>query len=162
MMATFYARRSGAYISPISRASALEMEHLPEGVVFRVVAKVPRNGRHHRLIWALFSLTAAALNDGPAPSAKAWTAEDVARMVKIATGHVETFKLPRAAAQRYGTDTGILPASISYDAMDQAAFGRFADAAMDYIRGDLCPYIEDSDYWQEIAKMVSAYGGAAA
>ena len=156
-MTTFFARRTGAVLAPISRSSAIEMEHLPEGVVLRVEAKAPRNGKHHRLIFALFSLTAKALNDGPAPSAKQWTAEDVARQVKIATGHVDTFKLPRAAAKRYGTDVGLLPASISYDAMDETAFGRFADAAVDYIRGELCPYIENSEEWPEIEKIVSAY-----
>lgn len=156
-MPTFYARRHGHSIVPNSRAAALELDRLPEGKVFRVDARVPRNGKFHRLIWALFSLTAAALNDGPAPSAKAWTPEDVAEFIKLSTGHVETFRLRPADAKRYGTDIGIRPASISYDKMDDTEFSRFADAAMACIRDELCPYIEASPYWSEIAKIIDAY-----
>jgi hypothetical protein len=155
-MPTFYARRQGSMIVPNSRAAAVEMERLPERVVFRVDAKVPRKGKHHRLVWALFSLTAAALNDGPAPSAKTWGAEDVAEFVKLATGHVDTFRLRPADAKRYGTSVGIRPASISYDKMDEAEFGRFSDAAMGCIRTELCPYIEDSPQWAEIAQIIDA------
>lgn len=155
-MPIFFARRQGSVIVPNSQSSAIEMEKLPERVVFRVEAKVPRNGKHHRLVFALFSLTAQALNDGPAPSATAWDAEGVARLVKIATGHVEIFKLRPADAKRYGTDVGITPKSISYDKMDQTQFGQFADAAMHYIRTELCPYIESSPYWPDIAQIIAA------
>lgn len=153
-MPKFFARRRGHTLVPISKASALEMERIPEGVEVRVEAVRQRNGKHHRMIWALFSYTASALNDGPTP--QAWTAEDVAEHLKIATGRVEEIRLTGAMAKRYGP-VAFRPASISYSAMDETEFSAFADAAVDYIRTQLCPWIEASEHWPQVQEIIAAY-----
>lgn len=128
---------------------------MPHGVALKVEVRQPRNGKFHRLSWALFTLAAEAMNDGPAPSVKEWTAEDVCELVKIATGHVDRLKLPKKAAGRYGCEYALRPKSISYAAMDNEAFSRFMDAAMIYIRDELTPWISDSDHWPEIEKILA-------
>jgi len=148
-MATFWAISTGRCLVPASKASAIEMDRLPRGPAIRVDAVQPRNGKHHRLIWALYSYVANALNDGP--TSRHWTAEDVSTHVKIATGHVMPISV---AGQVYH-----MPKSISYAAMAQEDFAIFADRAMQYIRDDLCPWLMESEHAPEIMQIVMEYGG---
>lgn len=145
-MPTFWALRKGQVLVPASKAAAMEMERIPEGKAVKVEAVQPRNGKFHRLMWSLYTYVASALNDGP--SNKHWTPEDVSIHVKLATGHTKPIKL---AGQTY-----YVPESISYAAMDQIAFSAFAEAAMQYIRDDLCPWIMDSEHAPQIAAIVGA------
>lgn len=161
-MPTLHAYRKGDMLVPDDTASAIELSRLPFGRTIRIEARVPRHGKHHRGVWKLFALTAQALNDGPSPGAAQWTSEGVAELVKIGTGHVEYFKLRPKDAKRYGTDVGIRPASISFEAMDQSDFDKFSDAALVYIRSELCPYIETSPYWVEINRLITKWHGEAA
>lgn len=146
-MATMWMRRRGETLVPNSKAAALEVAKLPADVPLRVEAVRTRSGSHHRLVWALFSLVADALNSGPAPTPKEWTAEDVALWVKVATGHVTPAVI---RGQKV-----LVPASIAYDAMDQAAFSRFSQAAFHYIATELCPWIKGSPHWPEVAEILA-------
>lgn len=159
-MTVIYARREGHAFVPYSRASAFAMEELPVGVPLKLDATQPRNPRRHRLYWALMTLTARALNDGPTPVR--WTAEDVSQNVKIATGHVEVMRLRPADAKRYGTDTVLKPKSISFAAMGDEEFAPFMEDAFNYIRDHLAPWISGSDYYGDILGIVGeAHQGGA-
>ena len=100
--------------------------------------------------------TAHPLNDGPAPSLAQWDAERVVELMKLATGHVELSVLPPKDAKRLGVTHVARPKSISFAAMDGAAFGKFMDAAFVYVRDDLCRWIEGSPYWVEIQAILKA------
>lgn len=148
-MPTFWCKREGEYrLAVDSRSSALELARLPKGKLIRVEAKVPRHGKHHRLICKAFSLVAEALNEGP--TNQQWDVEGVMEYVKLATGHIEIFKLPKKAARKYGTETGVRPKSIAFDKMDQSAFETFAYQALTLIRDELAPWLEDAPQWIEI------------
>jgi hypothetical protein len=70
-MPTAWVRRRGETLIPASAEHVGEIERLPQGVALRADVRQPRNGKHHRMVWALFSAVADALNDGPAPSSVA-------------------------------------------------------------------------------------------
>jgi len=80
------------------------------GRLIEVEIKRPRNIKFHRLFWKLCSVIAEAV-----PGFQ--TADNVADVLKIATGHFTTVKGQR--------DTYRLPKSISFAAMDQAEFSAF-------------------------------------
>lgn len=143
-MATLWAKRRGQMLVPISQASALEVERMPEGPLLRVDVVQPRNGKHHRLMWALYGYTAAALNDGP--SGRRWTAEDVSTHVKIATGHVTPIRVADSVYH--------VPKSIKYAAMDESEFSVFANRVVDYIRDDLCPWLMNSEHAPQLMQIV--------
>ncbi len=147
-MTTFFAKSDGKSLYPNGRDAQIELDKLPRGIPLRVEATQPRNGKFHRLFWAFCSLVAECINDGPVGGD--WDAERVATLLKLATGHVETVKLSRNDAARLGVEYAAIPKSISFAAMDEAAFGKFVEAAFAYVRDELCPWIEDSPAWGEI------------
>lgn len=151
---TLFVRSNGKALLPTSHAAQIALEALPRGVPLRVDPKQPRNSKFHRMAWAFATYVAKALNDGP--TAKEWTAEDAMTHLKLATGNVETMKLSRKMAGRLRQDFAAVPKSISFAKMDEAAFGKFMDAAMTYVRDDLAPWIEDSEDWPHIVEILRA------
>lgn len=149
-MSVMFCRCDGAALIPQSKAALIVMEGLPRGAALKVEVTQPRNSKRHRLFWAFATYVAKALNDGPAPSLKAWTAEDVVDMLKLATGHVELCALPPKEAKRFGTPLVARPKSISFANMDGDAFSKFMIAAFTYVRDVLCPWIEASEHSSEI------------
>lgn len=149
-MTTIFCKSDGAALIPQSRAALVELFNLPREVSLKVVVTRPRNIKQHRMFWAFATYVAEALNDGPAPSLMPWDAERVVEFLKLATGHVEIAALPPKDAKRLGVTHVARPKSISFAAMDGAAFGKFMDAAFVYVRDDLCRWIEDSPHWADI------------
>ena len=155
-MATLFCKRAGMALVPQSKAALIVMEALPQGVALKIEAIQPRNGKQHRLFWAFATYVSEALNDSPAPSMVAWTPDRVVELLKLATGHVELAALPPKDARRLGVTHVALPKSISFAAMDGAEFSRFMEAAMIYVRDELCRWIEGSPYWAEIQAILRA------
>jgi hypothetical protein len=77
----------------------------------------PRNPQHHRKLFALLSIVAD--NNEQFSSA-----DDVLLAVKAATGHGRWLKLEGATREVF------MPDSIAFDAMDQASFEAFYEAAV--------------------------------
>lgn len=149
-MTTIFCRCDGAALVPQSKAALIALSDLPRGVALKVEVTRPRNIKQHRMFWAFATYVAEALNDGPAPSLMPWDAERVVELLKLATGHVEIAALPPKDAKRLGVTHVARPKSISFAAMDGAAFGKFMEAAFVYVRDDLCRWIEDSPHWADI------------
>lgn len=133
-----WVKKHGQSLAPLSRADALKIEDL-SGEFCAKLSK-PRNGKHHRLMWALWTYVAKALNDGPTP--REWTADDVCLHCKVALGLTDPVKIKGQTVE--------VPRSISFAKMDQEAFSRFAEQVMEYVAGDLCPWIHGSEHWAEI------------
>jgi hypothetical protein len=152
-MPTLFVISDGKRLVPHSKAAAIALEKLNRGVPLKIDPKQPRNVKAHRLFWAFATYVADALNDGP--GAKDWTQDDVVDLLKLATGHVRMLKLPLKDAARLGTPIAAMPASISFAAMDQQAFGKFMDRAFIYTRDELCPWINESPHWKEIAAILA-------
>lgn len=160
-MALIWLQRRGQFFHPASAREASQVESVPEGVALRAEIKRPRNGKHHRLIWALFTSVADALNDGPVPTPAPWTPEKVAELCKLATGHADKRLATARECAANGVPKGsyvVIPASISYAAMDETAFARFAQAAVDWIAADLCPWWRASESADGVLDLLRTYG----
>ena len=162
-MKSITAYRKGDRIEPRSMAAALEIRRLPEGLPLRVTVSQRRNGRYHRLVFAMFSLVAEALSNGPAAKAK-WDTEDVLRNVKVALGYADLDAMTARQVAAYGLPAGTqayvaTPQSVAFDKMGEDEFGAFARAAADYIAGHLCPYIRDSPEWPQVAEILDQMQG---
>lgn len=94
------------------------LETMQPGKWLRIEASSPRNGKHHRKMFALLQLIAEN-------SEVYNTAEKALVAVKLIVGHFEPAVHPQ---------TGELiqvPKSIAYESMDQDAFDAFYSAAID-------------------------------
>ncbi len=156
-MTTLFVQSTGSALVPVSRAAQIALGSLPRGVPLKVEPKQPRNGKFHRMAWAFFTYVAEALNDGPAGAH--WTPEDVKNDLLVATGHAKMRPLSGGERRRLNAPAGsvvAVPKSISFSAMDQAEFSAFMEAAMLYVRDDLCRWIEGSPHWDEIGAILRA------
>lgn len=108
-MSDFWCERIGGALRPTDQESLEEFSKLPSGKPLHVEVKQPRNAAHHRLFWALCARIAEA---------RGVTAENIADVLKIATGH---FTLVRTKS--YGEIH--IPKSISFAKMDQTEFRMF-------------------------------------
>lgn len=147
-MPEFFVKSDGTALYPTCRAAAIEMERLAKGVPLKVGPKQPRNGKQHRLFFAFASLVADCINDGPVGGE--WDQDRVVNLLKLATGHCETIRLSRKDRERLGVDFAAVPKSISFAAMDGQEFGAFMNAAFAHVRDELCPWISDSDHWEDV------------
>lgn len=110
-MSEFWVRRDPitAGLHPIDEASIDAFSRLPLRADLHVEVKLPRNGAHHRLYWSLCQRIGGALGID---------SENVSDVLKISTGHCKFVR-----SKRYGVLR--VPKSISFAAMDQAAFREF-------------------------------------
>jgi hypothetical protein len=155
----FFVRREGSVLVPASKAGQLALEKLRHGVLCKIEPSQPRNGKQHRLFWAFVTYLAEALNDGP--TGAIWTAENVKDDLLVATGRTRNRPMTRLERARHNVPPDIVaivarPVSISFVAMGGDEFSAFMDDAMAYVRDHLAPWIEASDHWAEIEKILVA------
>lgn len=126
---TLYVTRKGKALWPADRLSEEKLAKCPEGRMLLVRTRSPRNGKHHRLLWAV----AGKIADN---SDRFVDAEHVVEQLKFATGHV---RRARYDVPGIGTIEQLMPASIAYESMDQQAFSEWFGRAVDYICTDILP-----------------------
>jgi hypothetical protein len=115
------------------------LETMKPGKWLRIEATSPRNGAHHRKMFALLQLVAEN-------SETYNTVEKALVAVKLVVGHFEPAVHPQ---------TGELiqvPKSISYESMDQDAFEAFYSAALDGVLQHILPTMdrETADHLMEV------------
>lgn len=133
-MSEFWVRREGSTLHPTDAESRELIDKLPREKLLHVEVKLPRNAQHHRLYWALCQRIGAALGID---------SENVSDVLKISTGHCKFVR-----SKRYGVLR--VPKSISFAAMDQAAFSEFFERCVVCIceewgiaRNDVLAAVED-------------------
>lgn len=106
-----------------------KLEIMQPGKWLRLEWSSPRNGPHHRKMFALLSLVAEN-------SETYNTTEKALVAVKLAAGYFDPHINP--------TTGEIIPVvhSIAYDAMDQDAFERFYSAALDGVLQTILPHMD--------------------
>ena len=97
----------------------------------------PRNIQHHRLYWAMCTKIGNALDVAP---------ENISDVLKLRTGHFVVVH----------TKTGPvhLPRSISFAAMDQAAFREFFERCAKVISMEWLPHMKADEIRAQIEQMV--------
>lgn len=155
----FFVRRIENVLVPTSKAGQLAIDKLKFGALYKIEPKQPRNSKQHRLFWAFVTYVAEALNDGPAGAI--WTAENVKDDLLVATGRTRNRPMTRVERARHNVPDGAVavvarPVSISFVSMSGDEFSAFMADAMAYIRDHLVPWIEGSEHWPEIEKILVA------
>lgn len=160
-MPTVSVIRTGDILRACNRHSAVLVSQLPENTPLVGDLRRRRNGRFHRLIFAIFGHVADALNAGPLGGE--WTADSVLDNVKLATGRAVSRPATTRERSQYAMPAGsmvLIPASVSFAAMGEAEFGSFAHEAVDYIAGELCPYLRAAPQWGQIVELLRHAGGS--
>lgn len=129
---------------PSDRWSAARLAAVKLGRMILVWAHSARNGKQHRLLWALATLIADN-------SERFEDAEHVVDQFKFATGHV---RRRRFIIPNLGAIEQIAPASISYESMAQEEFAVWFEKVIAYVRSDIWPDIESETIREEIASML--------
>jgi hypothetical protein len=116
------------------------------GDIVKFKAQKPRNGDHHRLMFALLSLVKDNLPEKyeeQFPSTEALLTE-----LKFQVGHCEEHRT-------LGGKTTYLPKSIAFDAMDQAAFRVFYDDVIEVVIKYFLPTLTSDEIKNEIIEATS-------
>ena len=155
----FFVQRIENVLVPTSKAGQLAIDKLKFGSLYKIEPKQPRNSKQHRLFWAFVTFVAEALNEGPAGAM--WTAENVKDDLLVATGRTRNRPMTRVERARHNVPDGAVavvarPVSISFVSMSGDEFSAFMDDAMAYVRDHLAAWIEASDHWPEIEKILVA------
>lgn len=133
-----FLKRSLAGLVPADHSSEEMLNRIPLGEVVRATVRRPRNMKHHRLYWSMLTLICDNLD-----RVKPETLHD---LIKLRTGHVRVFQTVKGPVE--------MPGSISFDAMDQAAFREFFDRAVDFIVTDVMPALDRDDLLHELNSMM--------
>ena len=103
------------------------------GEYLRIEATKPRNGPHHRKLFALLKLVSEN-------SETYDTTEKALVAVKLVSGYSEPLLDPITGKFVQ------LPKSISYESMDQDAFNSFYSAAIDGILAHILPHLDRNKF----------------
>ena len=145
--------RKGNALVPSTKAAERTLDGIKPGAVLGVDAAERRNGKFHRLYWAMCQLIADALNAGP--SGREWDQEAVSDALKIGTGHAKVVALTPAMQRHYGVPAALVPASVSFAKMDETQFGRFVEGAVAYVIAEFGPWVQDHPDWRQVREIVA-------
>jgi len=136
MATTVFLKRHLGALRAADRESEEALATIPHGVVVKAVISQPRNINHHRKYFALLNAVFPHQDLYP-------TMETFAAAMKCACGLGETVKLPDGR-------TMIVPGSIAFAKMDQAAFDQFYQRAEQVILTRILPSINKDDLTKEV------------
>lgn len=150
-------RRQARALIPADTASTKLIEQMPFDQTFFAEVRKPRNGKAHRLYWAMCQHISEALND--APGGTTWTQEMVSDRLKLATGRADVIPLPRSLADHYGaamggTLVGLKPQSIAFHKMDDSEFSAFLQDCLRYVENEFGVLIDDHPAFAEVRLIV--------
>jgi hypothetical protein len=100
-------------LAPADVAGEEALRKVKLGDFVTVEVKKPRNGKHHRLYWALVGIVHHNQD-------RYETTEQLHSALKIAAGHYELLTMPNGNEYK-------IPKSIRFDTMDQTEFSAFYD-----------------------------------
>ena len=127
-------------LRPASEEAEEFLRKLKLGKEVMVEVKRVRNGKMHRLWWALMSILANNLEGDYSPEA-------ICDYIKIKIGLVNVCEINGEVIQT--------PKSISYSAMDQTDFEHFFEQAINFACEHLIPDLKSEELKNEVLRMVS-------
>jgi hypothetical protein len=141
-MEVLLAKGLGGSLHPADPESEAEIGKLGRGEVLRFTARRPRNLGHHRKFFALLQL----VFDNQELYADR---EELRRALLIEAGHFDDVRLLDGATVRTAK-------SISFSAMDQAAFEAVYDSVLAVVLTKLLPGIGREELEQEVEAFASS------
>lgn len=136
----FLARKTLGGFAPEDTAGEEYLRKIKLNDLLMVEVKRPRNGRHHRLYWALMNLVADNQEHYE-------NAEAVHQAIKLATGHYTIVRGASGAEYHVGKKT-------SYEAMDQAEFSAYYERVCDVIAREFLPGVSSTQLKAEVEQMI--------
>ena len=137
-MTALFMRKTLTGLEP---ADGAELPRMKLGEVAKVKITRPRNGKHHRKFFALMNLVYQNQTYYD-------TLDDLIYAVKVATGHRRVYEKPD------GTKF-MVPRSIAFHNMDQAAFDLFYQRVLDLVCTKIIPGLDDGALKAEIEALVA-------
>lgn len=129
-------------LAPADVAGEEALRKVKLGDFVTVEVKKPRNGKHHRLYWALVGVVHHNQD-------RYETTEQLHSALKIAAGHYDLLTMP--SGQEYK-----IPRSIAFDKMDQVEFSQFYDRVCGLIAKHFLPGVSVDDLKAEVEQMIGA------
>ncbi len=134
--------RDRSALVPSDSASLEALRKFKDGDIVSAVIKRPRNPKHHRKLFAMLQI----VWEGTAVQDKYPTKENLLDALKLALGYCEPVRLPNG-------ECAVKVKSIAFESMDQTAFEKFYDAAVDVILTQLVPHLKREDLAREVEAM---------
>jgi len=138
----FLAAKGLGHLTPVDATGEDALRKLKFGDVVTVEVKKPRNGKHHRLYWALVSMVWENQE-------RYATAEELHEALKVSAGICTQVELPSGQVVK-------IPGSIAFDKMDQTEFGQFYDRICDLIAAHFLPGVTSEELKAEVETMIGA------
>lgn len=136
-------RREGSHLVPVDAIAAEEIGEIAASTELMVSIRMRRHPKQHRLAWALAEKVAQAcdfLHDR----------EDAMDWLKIKARHVRFIQNPKTG------EVAIVPKSIAFASLSQAAFNRFFNRLIYVVCTEVVPGMKEEDLRAEVLKMVGA------
>lgn len=136
-------------LEPMDDSGADALRSLPVGATVKVKLSRPRSLPHHRWFWALCALVAENSERTP---------EEVATLLKLATGHRDTLPLKADHCPHCGGEVdkvAYIPKSIAFAKMDETEFAEFTKRCVQVVVTRLLPGVEAPILRAEIEAMLA-------
>lgn len=140
-MANFVALKKLGSIRPVDQVGIDILAKLREGEQVMVEVKRARNGKQHRLYWALMNLIYSQ-------QSRYATLEQLSNAIKCAVGYCDEIETK-------GGKVLVIPKSIAFHAMSQESFTEFFDRVIELVTTKILPNVSDADLRAELELMVS-------
>jgi hypothetical protein len=140
-MAVFIAIKKLGSLRPVDQMGIDAIAKLKEGEQVTVECKRARNGKQHRLYWALMNLIYGQ-------QSRYATLEQMSNAIKCAVGYCDEIETK-------GGKVLVIPKSIAFHAMPQDQFAEFFDRVLELVTTKILPNVSDADLRAELELMVS-------
>lgn len=141
-----FVRTLSGHLAPAEERAAEWTAKMRAGEMITIQPpKRARNGKHHRLFFALMTLVYQNLPEDSAALYR--NVDQFVSAVKIAAGHYDELTTPGGTVHK-------IPKSISFARMDQTAFDQFYDSVCELIINHFLPGVTSEDLKREVGQMV--------
>jgi len=138
-MEDFSAMKRFGGLRPIDQIGMDVLAKLPEGREVIVKAVMARNGKQHRLFWALVGLLYQQ-------QTRYATSKQLSNAIKCAVGYCDEVETKSGKVL-------VIPHSMAYHAMSQASFNEFFDRVIDLVVTQILPGVSDAELRAELEDM---------
>lgn len=142
MSALLMRKMIGGRLEPIDDAGKDTLAKIGIGTVVSVEVKRPRNVHFHRKFFAMLNLILQNQEHYQ-------STDDLLDVCKLRIGHVRVIQTKNGEVR--------LPKSISFAAMDEAAFSEFYDRAVNWMIAEVIPGLARADLDHEVAEQLMAF-----
>jgi hypothetical protein len=141
MPVSFIAARNLSGLRPVDAHGVDLLAKIKQGQQVEIIVKRARNGRQHRLYWALIGLIH--------PQQRLYTTqEQLSNAMKCAVGWCDEVPLNSGKVM-------VTPRSISFANMDQTEFQQFFDKIIDLVVEKILPGVTSEDLKRELEEIVN-------